>query len=72
MLIRRLYIAFIVSFLFLCSLDANTFGFKPDGSNYFKSVSEANDGTIQILVEDDDGVAGRIGSQMRLLRDQWP
>ena len=58
MLFRRLYIAFIVPFLFLRSLDANTFGFKPDGSNYYKTVSEATDGTIQILVEDDDGVAG--------------
>ena len=58
MLIRRLYIAFIVSGLIFYSLDAQTFGFKPDGSNYYKSVSEATDGTIQILVEDDDGVAG--------------
>ena len=58
MLIRRLYIAFIVSVLIFYSLDAQTFGFKPDGSNYYKSVSEATDGTIQILVEDDDGVAG--------------
>ena len=58
MLIRRLYTAFIVSVLIFYSLDAQTFGFKPDGSNYYKSVSEATDGTIQILVEDDDGVAG--------------
>ena len=57
MLIRRLYKIYIVSGL-IFFFDAQTFGFKPDGSNYYKSVSEATDGTIQILVEDDDGVAG--------------
>ena len=50
MLIRKLYIAFIVSGLIFYSRDAQTFCFKPDGSNYYKSVSEATDGTIQILV----------------------
>ena len=58
MLIRRLYIAFLVLGIIFYSLDAQTFGFKPDGSNYYKSVSEATDGTIQITVQDDDGVAG--------------
>ena len=38
-------------------LMADTFGFKPDGSNYFKTVSEATDGTIQISVTD-EGSAG--------------
>ena len=58
MLIRRLHISFLVLGIIFYSLDAQTFGFKPDGSNYYKSVSEATDGTIQITVQDDDGVAG--------------
>ena len=58
MIIKKIYQIILGLVILICSLEAQTFGFKPDGSNYFKSVSEGTDGTIQITVQDDDGAAG--------------
>ncbi|MDA9935321.1 hypothetical protein N9C41_01930, partial [Candidatus Marinimicrobia bacterium] len=54
---KKIYLVLVLFVLFSMPLMADTFGFKPDGSNYFKTVSEATDGTIQISVTD-EGSAG--------------
>ena len=54
---KKTYLVLVLFALFSRSLMADTFGFKPDGSNYFKTVSESTDGTIQISVTD-EGSAG--------------
>ena len=54
---KKIYLVLVLFVLFSMPLMADTFGFRPDGSNYFKTVSEATDGTIQISVTD-EGSAG--------------
>ena len=66
MLLKRIYIFFTLLYLSIGIILADTFGFVAVGSNYYKSVSEATDGTIQISVTDEGATGTSINFQLHV------
>ena len=54
-MLKRIYISLIILTLFADVLRADTFGFVPDGSNYYETFAESVDPTIQIKVDETGG-----------------
>ena len=54
-MLKRFYISYIILTLSAGFLHADTFGFVPDGSNYYETFSEDVDPTIQIKVDETGG-----------------